>query len=93
MTVCKACGQELKGPPRVTPRTKQVVELLLEGCNNTEIGERLGISPRTVKSHLHSLYLRFGVRDGVKRIKLARLLQEKEWIATGRGSSRQQKNG
>jgi DNA-binding CsgD family transcriptional regulator len=31
----------------VTDRQRQVVELIAAGCSNEEIGERLGISPRT----------------------------------------------
>jgi DNA-binding CsgD family transcriptional regulator len=34
-----------------TPRQRQVVQLIAEGCSNLEIAERLGISPRTAKAH------------------------------------------
>jgi DNA-binding CsgD family transcriptional regulator len=34
-----------------TPRQRQVIQLIAEGCSNVEIAERLGISPRTAKAH------------------------------------------
>ena len=37
--------------PAITTRQREVVELIAEGCSNEEIGERLGISPRTAKAH------------------------------------------
>ena len=47
--------------PRVTDRQKQVVELIASGCSNEEIGERLGISPRTAKAHSDVLRQKLGV--------------------------------
>lgn len=45
----------------VTDRQRQVVELLAAGCSNEEIGERLGISPRTAKAHCDVLRQKLGV--------------------------------
>lgn len=45
----------------VTDRQRQVVELIASGCNNDEIGERLGISPRTAKAHCDVLRQKLGV--------------------------------
>jgi DNA-binding NarL/FixJ family response regulator len=62
---------------RITPLTRreqQVVNLLLEGCGNTDIASRLGIANRTVKACFNRLYLRFGITSGIKRVKLATLL-------------------
>ena len=56
---------------KVTPRDQQVLDLLVQGCSNTEIAGQLSISPRTVKQHLRTLFLRAGIRDGRKRVKLA----------------------
>jgi DNA-binding NarL/FixJ family response regulator len=56
---------------RLTRREQQVVNLLLEGCENTDIARQLGIAPRTVKACFNRLYLRFGITSGVKRVKLA----------------------
>jgi DNA-binding NarL/FixJ family response regulator len=56
---------------KVTPRDQQVLHLLVQGCSNKEIAGHLSISPRTVKQHLRTLFLRAGIRDGRKRVKLA----------------------
>jgi DNA-binding NarL/FixJ family response regulator len=56
---------------KVTPRDQQVLSLLVQGCSNKEIAGQLSISPRTVKQHLRTLFLRAGIRDGRKRVKLA----------------------
>jgi ATP/maltotriose-dependent transcriptional regulator MalT len=50
-----------KIPPSITPRQLQVVELIAAGCSNEEIGERLGISPRTAKAHCDVLRQKLGV--------------------------------
>lgn len=56
---------------KVTPRDQQVLKLLVQGCSNKEIAGQLNISPRTVKQHLRTLFLRAGIREGRKRVKLA----------------------
>ena len=50
-----------EGPPVLTPRQRQVVELIAAGCSNEEVGERLGISPRTAKAHCDVLRQKLGV--------------------------------
>lgn len=66
--------QEIK----ITPRDQQVLKLLVQGCSNKEIAQQLNISPRTVKQHLRTLFLRAGIRDGRKRVKLATAIFQKE---------------
>lgn len=62
------------------PREQAVVELLLEGCDNEEIGKRLGMALRTVKAHMNRMFLRYQIQGGVKRVKLAVLLyKERRW--------------
>jgi DNA-binding CsgD family transcriptional regulator len=51
----------LQSPPTLTPRQKQVVELIAAGCSNEQVGERLGISPRTAKAHCDVLRQKLGV--------------------------------
>lgn len=63
---------------KVTPRDQQVLLLLVQGCSNKEIAGQLNISPRTVKQHLRTLFLRAGIRDGRKRVKLAIAMFAKE---------------
>jgi DNA-binding CsgD family transcriptional regulator len=47
--------------PRFTERQRQIVELLAAGLSNDELGERLGISPRTAKAHCDTLRQKLGV--------------------------------
>jgi DNA-binding NarL/FixJ family response regulator len=56
---------------KITPRDQQVLDLLVQGCSNKEIAGQLSISPRTVKQHLRTLFLRAGIREGRKRVRLA----------------------
>ncbi len=65
---------------KVTPRDEQVLKLLVQGCSNKEIADQLNISPRTVKQHLRTLFLRAGIRDGRKRVKLATAVFVKEQV-------------
>jgi len=48
-------------PPSLTARQREVVALIAEGCSNEEVGERLGISPRTAKAHSDVLRQKLGV--------------------------------
>jgi len=63
---------------KITPRDQQVLSLLVQGCSNKEIAEQLSISPRTVKQHLRTLFLRAGIKEGRKRVKLATAVFLKE---------------
>jgi DNA-binding NarL/FixJ family response regulator len=62
----------------LTPRDKQIVDLLLQGCENQEIADQLHMCKRTVKMHFNRMFLRFGIRDGIKRVKLAVLLYREQ---------------
>jgi transposase len=63
---------------KLSPRERQVVELLLQGCENDEIAKQLNMARRTVKAHFNRLFQRFGIYDGVKRVKLATLLYRRQ---------------
>ncbi|MGO9402750.1 MAG: DNA-binding response regulator [Terriglobales bacterium] len=41
--------------PRISPREREVLRLLVSGCSNREIAQDLGITERTVKSHVTHL--------------------------------------
>ncbi len=65
---------------KITERDQQVLRLLVQGCTNKEIASELRISPRTVKQHLRTLFLRAGIKDGRKRVKLAIAMRNKEEV-------------
>lgn len=49
--------------PDLSPREAEVLRLVVEGLLNKQIAARLGITERTVKAHLTSVYQRIGVAD------------------------------
>ena len=68
----------------ITPRQRQVIELIAAGCSNEEVGERLGISPRTAKAHCDVLRQKLGVSRR-RQIPIAfRLLTGEDPLSAGR---------
>ena len=59
---------------RLTRRERQVLELLGEGLTIGQIASKLGISPRTVETHVAKLYRKLGVRTRVQAISRAATL-------------------
>ena len=47
----------------LSPREREVLQLVLDGLANKQIARRLGISEKTVKGHLTNLFQRIGVTD------------------------------
>ncbi len=55
-------GQEVAAPREtLTPREREVMELIAGGLTNQEIAARLVISGKTVKNHVHHVYKRLKV--------------------------------
>ncbi len=48
---------------RLTPREREIAPLIGQGLTSRMIGERLGISPRTVETHRARLMKKFGVSN------------------------------
>ena len=51
------------GPPKLSERERQVLNLIAEGLSAPDIGKEIHVSTTTVKSHLRSLYEKLGVSD------------------------------
>ena len=63
----------------LTPREQQVVSCVANGMSNKECAARLGITERTVKAHLASIFAAAGVRDRLQLlVKLADLTDKAE---------------
>lgn len=60
------------GPPGLSERERQVLELVAAGLPNKVIAGRLGITERTVKGHLTSIYRHLGVSDRLQAALAAR---------------------
>jgi two-component system response regulator DesR len=69
-------------PKPPSDREVAVLTELHKGATSDEIGARLGISARTVESHLRRLFDRYGV---LSRTELAVLALREGWIDSGRG--------
>jgi DNA-binding NarL/FixJ family response regulator len=46
---------------QLTERQHEIVRWVAQGLSNKEIGRHLGISPTTVKTHLHNIFERAGI--------------------------------
>ena len=55
----------------LTPRERQVLELLAEGLPNKAIAARLGISDQTVKFHVASIAAKLGATNRTEAVRLA----------------------
>jgi len=53
---------------RLTPRELEVLGLLGHGLTMKQVASRLGLSPRTVESHIAKLYRKLGVRTRVQAV-------------------------
>lgn len=56
---------------QVTPRELSTLRLMADGKSNKEIAGELGISERTVKSHLGHLFEKLGVTSRTEAVKIA----------------------
>ncbi|MGV2915900.1 helix-turn-helix domain-containing protein [Streptomyces alfalfae] len=52
----------------LTDRETEVFQLLVTGMSNHQIGRRLGITERTVKNKLHTIYRKIGVSGRAEAI-------------------------
>lgn len=63
--------REVDERPLLSPREREVLKLTADGMSGREIGERLHLSPATVKTHLQSLYGKLGVSDRAAAVAVA----------------------
>ena len=55
----------------LTPRQREVLQLIIEGCTMKEIAGRLGISARTAESHKYEIMEGFGVDSTAELVQYA----------------------
>jgi NarL family two-component system response regulator LiaR len=55
----------------LTEREREVLALMVEGLNNTQIAGRLTVSPSTIKSHVSNILSKLGVVSRTEAVTLA----------------------
>lgn len=58
--------------PDLTKRERELLEMIAAGLSNSEIADRLVISPKTVRNHITSIFAKLGVGDRAQAIVKAR---------------------
>lgn len=58
--------------PELTEREREVLALLAKGCQNPEIGQTLGIRPKTVRNHVSNVLSKLAAADRTEAILRAR---------------------
>jgi DNA-binding NarL/FixJ family response regulator len=68
-------GEQSREKARVvlTPREIEIAQMIAGGFSNREVGQKLFISEGTVKTHLHTIYEKLGIKS---RLQLANYAQE-----------------
>jgi DNA-binding NarL/FixJ family response regulator len=61
-------------PAGLSPREREVLELIATGATNGEIAAHLFLSPHTVKEHTSALYRKLGVRNRAEAVQRAQRL-------------------
>lgn len=82
-TVYTAAALHLSRTARRRPsdRELEVIDLVIGGSTNAEVATALGLSERTVESHLRRLFDRYGL---LSRVELAVLALDEGWTAERR---------
>jgi DNA-binding NarL/FixJ family response regulator len=58
----------------LTDRELQILELVSQGLTVKQVASRIGLSPRTVETHIAKLYRKLGVRNRVQAVSKAAAL-------------------
>jgi predicted ATPase/DNA-binding CsgD family transcriptional regulator len=67
----RGAGEQASSVSPLTPREREVLRLIVDGCSNAEIGERLFISARTAQTHVTNILAKLGVSTRTQAAALA----------------------
>ena len=59
------------GPDSLTERQRQVIGLIAQGKTSVQVGEELGLSPRTVDRHIENIMKKLGMRSRLELVRFA----------------------
>ena len=65
------CSSRSSPPLGLSPRELDVLRLLVAGHHDREIAAALRVSPRTVQTHVASIFAKFGVNSRVEATAIA----------------------
>jgi DNA-binding NarL/FixJ family response regulator len=69
----KSSSQQSETPfPELTERELEILRLISQGLNNSEIAQKLYLSPKTVRNHITSIFSKLQVADRAQAIVRAR---------------------
>ena len=68
-TISERVGAQMSD---LTAREFQIMELVVEGLNSTEISARLNLSPKTVENHRYSLMKKLDLKNSVELVHYVR---------------------
>jgi len=55
----------------LSPREGEILQMLLDGCDSSEISRRLSISSKTVQNYHYQIKLKLGVKNDIEMMKSA----------------------
>ena len=67
----KEVGRERESGSRLTPREREVIDLVGEGLTNAQIAAQLWISGGTVRRHLENVFAKLGVHTRTAAVRAA----------------------
>lgn len=57
---------------KLSPAEERVMNLIYQGFTKEEVGDKLCLSPNTIKQHVRSAYCKLGVHDKSEFVKIAK---------------------
>ncbi|HUG55823.1 MAG TPA: response regulator transcription factor [Candidatus Limnocylindrales bacterium] len=70
-TLRRKLDQERKDRPALTPREREVLELMAEGADNRTIADRLGLSVHTARNHVEHILAKVGAHSKLEALAKA----------------------
>ena len=86
-------GLDIDALSKLTPREREILDLLEGQLTNRKIAKKLFVSEGTVKSHVHQILKKLKVRDRKEAVRLLRLHRARRRASSGDVSSGETEDG